>query len=360
MEYVRLIETHLTTLTSSLSSRMARVFQALTATEADVAHLVMRGLTTKDIAATLSRAPSTIDFHRHNIRGKLGGAVNRVGAGAASAASGSVTPAREPDAPTGLSATADDQQVVLNWTAPVSSGGATILRYEYELDFSGTWTSTGGTATNYTVMGLTNGQSYDFRVRAVNRVGESAASGSQSATPTATLGAPDAPHSLSATPGNGQVRLNWVQPSGGAVVTRYEYELDFSGTWTSTGGTATNYTVRNLTNDQSYTFRGAGGEQHRRKRGIQFAIGHARGHGAGRATEPAIHARQRAGNAALDGARQRRRGADHGLRIRAGQLRDLDLHGQRGDQLRGDRSEQRSDVHVPGAGGELRRRTWAT
>ena len=72
VEYVRLIETNLTTLTSSLSSRMARVFQALTATEADVAHLVMRGLTTKDIAATLSRAPSTIDFHRNNIRGKLG------------------------------------------------------------------------------------------------------------------------------------------------------------------------------------------------------------------------------------------------------------------------------------------------
>ena len=40
--------------------------------EAEVAHLVMRGLTTKDIAATLSRAPSTIDFHRHNIRDKLG------------------------------------------------------------------------------------------------------------------------------------------------------------------------------------------------------------------------------------------------------------------------------------------------
>ena len=72
VEYVRLIETHLTTLTSSLASKMARVFQALTATEADVAHLVMRGLTTKDIAATLSRAPSTIDFHRHNIRVKLG------------------------------------------------------------------------------------------------------------------------------------------------------------------------------------------------------------------------------------------------------------------------------------------------
>ena len=182
-------------------------------------------------------------------------AVNRVGAGAASAASPSVMPAREPNAPTGLSATADDQQVTLNWTAPASNGGATILRYEYEQDFSGTWTSTGSAATNYTVMGLTNAQFYTFRVRAVNRVGAGTASGSRSATPTATLGAPDAPHSLSATPGNRQVMLSWVQPSGGAAVTHYEYEQDFSGTWTSTGGTATSYTVRNLTNGQSYTFR---------------------------------------------------------------------------------------------------------
>ena len=182
-------------------------------------------------------------------------ALNSVGAGAASAASPNVTPATEPDAPTGLSATVSNQEVDLIWTAPASNGGAMITDYEYELDFSGTWISTGGTATSYTVTGLTNGQSYTFRVRAVNRVGAGAASGSQSATPTSTVVAPDTPSSLSATPGNRQVMLSWVQPSGGAALTHYEYELDLSGTWTSTGGTATSYTVTGLTNGQSYTFR---------------------------------------------------------------------------------------------------------
>ena len=182
-------------------------------------------------------------------------AVNSVGAGAASAASPNVTPATEPDAPTGLSATVSDQEVDLIWTAPASNGGATILRYEYELDFSGTWTSTGGTATSYTVTGLTNGQSYTFRVRAVNRVGAGQATSSQSATPTSTVVAPDTPSSLSATPGNRQVMLSWVQPSGGAALTHYEYELDGSGTWTSTGGKAPSYTVTGLTNGQTYTFR---------------------------------------------------------------------------------------------------------
>ena len=182
-------------------------------------------------------------------------ALNSVGAGAASAASPNVTPATEPDAPFGLSATVSDQRVDLIWTAPASNGGAPILRYEYELDFSGTWTSTGGTATSYTVTGLTNGQSYTFRVRALNRVGAGLASSSQSATPTSTVVAPDAPFGLSATPGNRQVMLSWVQPSGGAALTHYEYEQDGSVTWTSTGGTAPSHTVTGLTNGQPYTFR---------------------------------------------------------------------------------------------------------
>ena len=164
-------------------------------------------------------------------------------------------PPTEPDAPTGLSATVSDQEVDLIWTAPASNGGATILRYEYEQDGSGTWISTGGTATSYTVTGLTNGQTYTFRVRAVNRVGAGLASSSRSATPTSTVVAPDTPSSFSATPGNRQVMLSWVQPSGGAALTDYEYEQDGSGTWTSTGGKAPSHTVTGLTNGQSYTFR---------------------------------------------------------------------------------------------------------
>ena len=182
-------------------------------------------------------------------------ALNSVGAGAASAASPNVTPATEPGAPTDLTATVDDQRVDLIWTAPASNGGARILRYEYELDFSGTWTSTGGTATSHTVTGLTNDQSYSFRVRAVNRVGAGLESGSESATPKSTLAPPDTPFGLSATPGNQRVKLSWVQPSGGAALTHYEYELDGSDTWTTTGSTAPTTTVMGLTNGQTYTFR---------------------------------------------------------------------------------------------------------
>ena len=343
-------------------------------------------------------------------------AVNSDGAGAASAASPSITPATEPGAPTGLGATGGDQEVDLMWTAPASNGGQSITDYEYEQGGSGTWTSTGSTVPSYTVTGLTNGQPYRFRVRALNSAGAGAASAASPNVTPATE--PDAPTNLGATVSDQRVDLIWTAPAsnGGAPILRYEYELDFSGTWTSTGGTATSHTVRNLTNGQPYTFkvravnrvgaglasgsqsatptstvaapdalrirtgqfrdldlhgrpgpqphgdrpdqrsdlhlRGAGGQQRRGERGLQFADGHTHDHGAGGAAEPELHARRPAGDAALGSAPERRRGADHALRIRAGRVRDLDLHRRHSHQPHGEGPEQRTDLHLPGAGGE--------
>ena len=73
--------------------------------------------------------------------------------------------------PTNLRATPGNEQVTLRWTAPANTGGEPITDYEYEQDGDGNWSSTGGTTTSYTVRNLTNGQSYTFRVRAVNRLG---------------------------------------------------------------------------------------------------------------------------------------------------------------------------------------------
>ena len=279
-------------------------------------------------------------------------ALNSVGSGAASAASSSVTPARVPNAPTSLNATVSDQSVVLIWAAPASNGGAAILRYEYELDSSGTWTSTGGEAPSTTVRNLTNGQSYTFRVRAVNSVGAGLESFSESATPTATLVAPDTPFGLSATPGNQRVGLGWVQPSGGAALTHYEYELDGSGAWTSTGSTAPRYTVMGLTNEQSYSFR---------VRAVNSA-GPSGASGSQSATPTVTEpeAPQRLRSTPGDGQVRLRWTAppdDGGDPITHYEYEldfsgDLDLHRQRGHQPHGERPRQRPDLHVPGAGGQ--------
>lgn len=70
--YLDLIDANLNRITSPLASRMVTAFGKLTPTETEVAQMVMDGKTTKEIAAALSRETSTIDFHRNNIRRKLG------------------------------------------------------------------------------------------------------------------------------------------------------------------------------------------------------------------------------------------------------------------------------------------------
>ena len=166
-------------------------------------------------------------------------------------------PPGRPAAPSVTATAGTTDSLEVNWTAPSNTGPA-IDNYDlrYREGTGGSWINgpQNVSGTSATIGSLTEGTSYQVQVLARNAEGDSAWSLPGSGQ-TGALGAPDVPHSLDATPGNGQVMLSWVQPSGGAEVTDYEYELDLSGTWISTGSTATDYTVRNLTNGQSYTFR---------------------------------------------------------------------------------------------------------
>ena len=172
------------------------------------------------------------------------------------------TPTTVPNAPSGLMATRGDGEVTLNWRAS-NNGGSAIKYYEYNVD-GGAWISTGGKSTSYTVTGLTNGETYRFRVRAVNSVGPGAESKPAIATP-ATV--PGAPRNLTTTPGDQRVTLIWERPTdnGGLPITSYQYiqkEEDGSfGSWVSIddsgprGANETSYTVTGLKNGTIYSFR---------------------------------------------------------------------------------------------------------
>ncbi len=99
-------------------------------------------------------------------------AVNTEGNG--NPATDTATPATVPSVMNAPTLTVGDTQLTATWTAP-NNGGSEITAYEvlYKSATSA-WSSTGtiaGTASSYTITGLTNGNRYDVRVRAVNKVG---------------------------------------------------------------------------------------------------------------------------------------------------------------------------------------------
>ena len=170
-------------------------------------------------------------------------------------------PPGQPAAPSVTAVAGSTTSLSVSWTAPSNTGPA-IDNYDlrYRQGTGGSWTNgpQNVSGTSATIAGLTADTPYQVQVRATSAEGDGPWSPSgpgQTNTAGDPQDAPGVPRSLSVTPGNGQVRLSWVRPSGGGAVTRYEYEQDGSGTWIPTVGTATSYTVLNLTNGRSYTFR---------------------------------------------------------------------------------------------------------
>jgi hypothetical protein len=154
-------------------------------------------------------------------------------------------PASRPGAPGKVSAQAANASATITWSAAAANGAAIT---SYGVTWTGGSKTVAGSARRVTVTGLTNGQSYTFTVRAVNRVG--AGPGVSSAR--ITLGAAaDAPTALSAKASSGAVTLSWRRPNlnGGKLL---RYGITQAGNPQNT--TATTYRWTGLTNGKRYTF----------------------------------------------------------------------------------------------------------
>jgi parallel beta-helix repeat protein len=163
-----------------------------------------------------------------------------------------------PSAPQNLQATPGNQQVHLKWIAPYD-GGSPITNYRI---YRGT-TPGGelflielGNVLEYTDTGLVNGQTYYYRVSAVNAVDEGPLSNEASATP---ADVPGPPLSLSAAPGDGEVSLTWNAPvdDGGSPVTNYRvYRGTSSGgeVFLIELGNVLQFTDTGLSNGQRYFY----------------------------------------------------------------------------------------------------------
>jgi lysophospholipase L1-like esterase len=81
-----------------------------------------------------------------------------------------------------------DEEADVTINSLPDDGGDTITDIEYRID-GGSWVSSGGTS-SFTIVGLTNDQEYDVELRAVNGVGEGAASDVKQVTPEEDAGIP--------------------------------------------------------------------------------------------------------------------------------------------------------------------------
>ena len=193
-------------------------------------------------------------------------AVTSYGLGAWSTPSSPATPMTVATAPSGLAGVRGDSSVALTWTGPSDNGGAVIVDsiIEYRLTTSATWLTFAHTPTAapaITVTGLTNGLTYEFRVKSLNAAGASPSS--NIAGPLVPMTTASVPVNLVGTFGDLKVTLAWGTPTsnGGGAITDYliQYrEAKLGSAWVTfphTPSTATTIAVTGLTNGTAYFFR---------------------------------------------------------------------------------------------------------
>ena len=156
-------------------------------------------------------------------------AINNPGTGSyVTGTAAPVAAATVPGLPTGLSLTPSDTQIALSWTAPADNGGSALTGYSVQYSSDGGNSFTGwshtSTSTSATITSLTNGQSYQVRVAAINNQG----TGSYVTGTTTLADRPAAPTGLTLTSGDTQIEALWAAPSnGGSTITGYDVEYRY-------------------------------------------------------------------------------------------------------------------------------------
>jgi fibronectin type 3 domain-containing protein len=157
-----------------------------------------------------------------------------------------------PAAPSGLTSTAGNAQVMLSWNASANATSYTVKRST--TSGSGYQTVSSPTTTSFTDTGLTNGTTYYYVVTAVNSSGESGASSQVSSTPTAALQPPATPTGLTATAGNTQVSLTWTASAGATSYHVKRSTTNGAGYTQIAAPTVANYIDTSLTNGTTYYY----------------------------------------------------------------------------------------------------------
>ena len=182
-------------------------------------------------------------------------AVNAQGDGIATATTQGTPSAASvaPGAPTITSITPSNGELSVAFTSG-ATGGSAITNYKYSTDGGVTFTAVTPSATTspITITGLINGTSYNVQIKAVNVIGDGAATANIVATPATT---PSAPTINGITVGNTQLSVAFTAgATGGSSITNYKYSTDGGSTFTALSPAATTspITITGLSNGTSY------------------------------------------------------------------------------------------------------------
>jgi hypothetical protein len=164
-----------------------------------------------------------------------------------------------PSSPRTVRGAPGNASAVVSWVKPTSNGGAPIDSYEvitYLNESPRPINVFHSSKTTETIISLTNGRTYTFKVAAHNAAGWSRLS---SESPSVLIGVPGSPANVIAAPGNAQVKLSWTAPTitSGSAIQAYRI-TPHTGTKTLATRTynskATTELVTGLTNGTVYAF----------------------------------------------------------------------------------------------------------
>ena len=188
-------------------------------------------------------------------------ATNSVGDSEWSPTGSATTDATQPGQVTTFTLTAGNAQIAFSITRPGNTGGATISGYDVQWRSGAeAWSSgrqTRFNSTTGTLTGLTNGTSYDVRVRARNSAGPGGWSTAQSAIPFSVPGTAG----LTAAGADTAINVTLTAPnSNGREITSYQVQWKsgaqaYSSTARQLSTASTSATITGLTNSTEYTVR---------------------------------------------------------------------------------------------------------
>ncbi len=170
-----------------------------------------------------------------------------------------VTAFAGPGAPRSLSASPGDGAMRLSWTAPADNGSSNLTGYALYRGSSASNMSilvTIGMATNYTDAGLVNGVRYYYGLRAITNLSRGSLSAAVNGTP---VGIPTPPLNVTASPGDGSVRLAWSPPASNGTAPLVNYSV-YRGTslpsmtFLRNLSVVSNFTDSNVSNGASYYY----------------------------------------------------------------------------------------------------------